>query len=92
MALVVAIVPTIEFPPAIPFTLHEKPAAGFPVADMLAVNTCSLPVGMLTVLGATITAMLSSNVTTAEPLACASAWLTAVTVTLGGDGRIAGAV
>jgi len=92
VALVVTIVPTVEFPPAIPFTLQVKPAAGLPVAVMLAVNTCAPPVGTLTVPGATTTAMSSFKLTFAEPLACPSAWLTAVTVTLGGDGKFAGAV
>ena len=92
VALVVAIVPMFELPPAIPFTLHVKPAAGLPVAEMLAVNTCSPPVGMLAGFGATITATLSSRLTFAEALACAPARLTAVTVALGGDGRTIGAV
>jgi hypothetical protein len=86
------IVPMVELPPAIPFTLHVKPAAGLPIAVSLAVKTCSPFVGTLTALGATVTATSSSRLTIAEPLACVSAWLTAVTVALGGAGRMAGAV
>src|SRR5579863_3823993 len=73
VGLVVAIVPTVELPPAIPFTFHAKPAAGLPVADSLAVNTCAPPVGMFTGFGETVTAMSSVRVTLAEPLACVSA-------------------
>jgi hypothetical protein len=91
VALVVAIVPMAELPPAIPFTLHVKLPAGLPLALSLAVNSCALPVGTFTVLGATMTTMSSVKVTPAEPLACGSAWLTAITVTLGGDGSVAGA-
>ncbi len=91
VALVVAIVPNVELPPAMPFTLHATPAAEPLVAEMLAVNTCSPLVGTLAVAGATVTTMLSFKFTIAEPFASASAWLIAVTVTLGGDGKIAGA-
>ena len=91
-ALVVTIVPTVELPPAIPFTLHVTPDAPLPVPEILTVNTCSLSVGVLTAVGATITTISSVKLTVAEALACLSAWLTAVTVTLGDDGNVAGAV
>lgn len=92
VALVVAIVPTVALPPAIPLTLQLTPVATLPAPDTLAVNTCSPPVGTLAVIGETVTVTLSCKLTLAVSLACGSAWLTAVTVTLGGDGRIAGAV
>ena len=86
------IVPTTELPPAIPFTLHVTFVVGLPVAEMFAVNTCAPPVGIFAVLGKTVTAMSSLRLTTTEALACKLAWLTAVNVTLAGDGMIAGAV
>ena len=92
VALVVTIVPTVVLPPVMPFTLHVTPAAAPPVPEMLTMNTCSPLVGTLAVVGATITTMSSVKLTIAEPLARVSAWLTAVTTTLGGDGKIAGAV
>lgn len=87
-----AIVPTLALPPAIPLMLQLTPAAKPAVPEMLAVNTCAPPVGMLAVAGETVTTMSSFKLTLAEARACASAWLTAVTVTLAGDGRVAGAV
>jgi len=89
---VVAIVPKFALPPATPFTLQVTPVAAPTVAEKLAVNTCSPLVGTLTAGGATVTTMSSDKPTIAPPLAFVSAWLTAVTVTLGGDGKIAGAV
>jgi hypothetical protein len=92
VALVVTIVPTAAFPPAIPFTLHVTPDAALPNPEMFAVNTCSPPVGTFAVGGDTVIATLSLRFTFAESLADESASLTAVTVTLGGDGSAAGAV
>ena len=86
------IVPTVGFPPAIPFTLQFTAADGLPVPATLAVNTCTPPVGTFTVAGETVIAMSSLRFTLAEALADDSAWLTAVTVTLGGDGSVVGAV
>jgi hypothetical protein len=87
-----AIVPSVAFPPATPFTLQVTSVAGLPVPVTLAVNTCAAPVATLTGLGATLTTMSSLRLTPAAALACESALLTASTVTLGGDGRFAGAV
>jgi hypothetical protein len=53
------IVPTVEFPPAIPFTPHVTPVAGLPVAEMPAVKICAPPVGTVTAFGVTPTTMLS---------------------------------
>jgi hypothetical protein len=90
-ALVAAIVPTVALPPAIPLTLQLTPVPELPVPATLAVNTCAPPVGTLAVLGDTVTIIESPKLTTAEALASELAWLTAVTVTSGGDGRFAGA-
>ena len=89
---VARIVPMVEFPPAIPFTLQLTAADGLPAPETLAVNTCTPLVGMLTVAGETVMAISSLRLTVAEALADELAWLTAVTVTLGGDGSAAGAV
>jgi hypothetical protein len=85
-------VPTVEFPPAIPFTLQLNPAAGSPLAEIVAVNTCAPPVGTFAGFGVTEIPTSFCSVTFAEPLSAAFAWLTAVTVTLGCDGIAAGAV
>lgn len=89
---VATIMPTVEFPPEIPFTLQLTAMDGLGVPDTLAVNTCTPLVGTLTVAGETVMAMSSLRFTVAEALADASARLTTVTVTLDGDGSAAGAV
>jgi hypothetical protein len=86
------IVPTVAFPPAIPFTPQVTLLSGLPVLVTLAVNTCAPPAARLTGLGVTLTTMSSVKVTPAEALACESALLTTATVTLAGDGRSTGAV
>ena len=53
------IAPTVELPPAIPFTLHVTPV--FVVPETLAVKTCAPPDGTLAVEGETVIA-------NAEPL------------------------
>jgi len=74
-----------------PFTLQVTVDEVAP--ETVAVKTCAPPVGTLAVGGATDTAMLICvSVTAAEPLACGSAWLTAVTVTVAGSGIVAGAL
>jgi len=88
----VAIVPMVELPPTIPLTLQVTPEGGLSVPVTVAVKTCAPPVEMFTVLGETVTTRSSFKVTVAEALACASAWLTAVTVTLGEMGSTCGAV
>jgi hypothetical protein len=84
-------VPAIVLPPAIPFTLHVMPVAGLPEPETVAVKTCPPAVGTVAARGEIVTAISSSSVTVAEPVAAASAELTAVTVTLDGIGRIVGA-
>jgi hypothetical protein len=90
-APVATIVPTVALPPAIPLTPQVTPATELPAPVTLAVNTCAPLVGTLAVPGDTVTTIESSKPTIAEALACESAWLTALTVTFGGDGRFAGA-
>jgi hypothetical protein len=85
-------VPTAAFPPAIPLTLHARPVAALPEPEMVVVKTCAPPVGTTAVIGEIFTTMVSVNVTIAEPEAVVSAVLVAVMMTLGGDGRLAGAV
>ncbi len=87
-----AIVPTVALPPAIPLTLHATRPAAPPSPATLAAKTCSSPVGTFAVGGETVTVKLSPRLTVAESLADESAWLTAVTVTLGDDGSTVGAV
>ena len=79
-------------PPAMPFTLHVTAVDGLPVPVMVAVNTCAAPVARVADAGRTLTSMLSCRVTLAEALSLGLAWLTAVTVALAPDGRIAGAI
>ncbi len=87
-------VPTVESPPEIPFTLHVTPVPDAPAPAMFAVKSCAPPVGTLALAGETVIVTLTPlvRVTLAEPLADVSAWLTAVTVTVGGDGSPTGAV
>ncbi len=83
--------PRVALPPAMPLTLQVTPEEAMP--EMVTVKTCAPPVGTLALGGATDTAMLLCNsVIAADPLACGSAWLTAVTVTVAGLGNVAGAV
>lgn len=86
------IVPTIEFPPAPPFTLHVTAVDGAPGPVTVAVNPCAAFVATLALVGEIPTSMSSCNVTLADPLALGDATLTAVTVTVAGDGSTFGAV
>lgn len=79
-------------PPAIPLTVHVMPGDGVPEAVIAAVKTCALPAGTLADAGETLTTMSSFNAMLANALAVASALLAAVMVSVGLDGRIAGAV
>lgn len=90
-APVPAIVPIVELPPAIPFTLQVTPVLVVP--KTLAANTCAPPDGTLAVVGETVIeiAMLLSRFTTAEPLICESASLTALIRTFEEDGSTEGA-
>jgi hypothetical protein len=87
-----AIVPIVELPPAMPFTLQVTLVLVVP--ERLAVNTCAPPDGTLAADGETETvmAMLLCRLTTAEALACGSAPLTAMMRTLAGVGNTEGAV
>ena len=74
-----------------PLTLQVTPEEAVPAT--VTVKTCAPSVGTLAAGGATdTTTLLCNRVTVEEPLACASAWLTAVTVTVAGLGIVAGAV
>jgi hypothetical protein len=85
-------VPSVAFPPETPFTLQVTPVAGLPDPLTLAVNTCAPPTSTFTGLGLTLTTMSSFSVTLADALSCGATLLTASTVTVAGDGKIAGAV
>ena len=84
--------PSVEFPPATPFTLHVSAVERDPAPVTVAVNACPAPVETLADVGEIVTMMLSVMVTAAEPTALASAALAAATVTAGGDGRLPGAM
>lgn len=75
-----------------PFTLQFTPVKAPPAPLTFAVNVCVPPVERVAVAGSTFTEILSCSVTATELLARGSAALTAVTATLGGDGKITGAV
>ncbi|MGH9775744.1 MAG: hypothetical protein ACRD50_12440 [Candidatus Acidiferrales bacterium] len=85
-------VPTEEFPPATPFTLHVTLKFGLPALVTLAENVWAAPVGTLAEVGAIFTVTSLEMATLAEPLADGAAWLVAVTVTVAGFGSTAGAV
>ena len=87
-----AMVPSVEFPPAIPFTLQVTVATGFPVAVRLMLNTCAPPAGTEIDVGETWIAMSSCSVTIADADTCGFALLIAVTMALAGEGKIPGAV
>jgi hypothetical protein len=86
------IVPAVEFPPAMPLTLQITPGAELPVPVIVAVNTWPPLVGKLAEEGDSVTTMSSLRLTVTDALASVFAWLTAEIVTLGGDGKIPGAV
>src|ERR1700722_15246053 len=83
-------VPTVELPPAIPLTLHDRLVAEPPAT--VAVNICEPPVGTFADGGETEMAILLVRFTVAEPLTCEFDCRTAVTVTPGKDGSVVGAV
>jgi hypothetical protein len=86
------IVPRIELPPAMPFTLQ---ATGFdeePEPVTLTVNACPEPVETLAEVGEIMTTMPSVSVMTADAVALLSALLVAVIVIVGGEGIAPGAV
>ena len=85
-------VPTVEFPLATPFTDQVTVVGKFPAPETVAVKTCAPFAGTEALPGARLTWRVSVTVTRAEAVACGLAWLTAVTVTVAGLGRFAGAV
>ena len=88
-----AIVPTMEFPPAVPFTLQVTAVEGLPVPGVtVAVKSCAAEVETVAEVGSTLITMLSCNVTLTVALSFGLTCATAVTVTLEPGGRIAGAV
>jgi hypothetical protein len=86
------IVPTVEFPLLTPFTDQATLVGKFPGEETVAVKACALPAGTDALAGATLTWRLSVRVTIADALLAGNDWLVAVTVTLGGFGKVAGAV
>jgi hypothetical protein len=86
------IVPTVEFPPATPFTLQVTVVDGAPDPVTVAVKPCAAFVATLALVGEISTTTSSCRVTLADPLALGDATLTAVTVTLAGDASTFGAV
>lgn len=90
VALVDAMVPTTELPPAIPLTSHEMLAPE--AKQKVAVNVCICPSGTLAVDGETALVVPHEIVTLALADFVASATLVAVTVTVDGVGTLAGAV
>ena len=87
------IVPTVEFPPAMPFTLQVTAVDGLPVPGVtVAVKSCAADVESVAEVGSTLIAMLSCNVTAMEALSFGLTCATAVTLTFEPGGRIIGAV
>ncbi|MGA8142727.1 MAG: hypothetical protein WB987_02430 [Candidatus Acidiferrales bacterium] len=87
-----ATVPSVELPPATPFTVQLIAVEGLPVPVTLTVNACPAPVDIVAEVGEIPTAMSSCSVTTADAVASELALLDAVTVTLAGAGKTLGAV
>ena len=87
------IVPTVAFPPAIPFTAQVTAVDGLPdPAVTVAVKSWASETKTVAEGGEMLIERLSFSVTVTEALSLGLTWLTAVTVTLAPDGRIAGAV
>ena len=88
-----AIVPTMEFPPTVRFTVQVTVAEGLPVPVVIvAVKSCAAEVKTVAEVGSTLIAMLSCKATETEALSFGLTCATAVTVTLEPGGRIVGAV
>jgi hypothetical protein len=85
-------VPSVELPPAMPFTLHVTAVDGLPVAVTLAVNACPAPVETVAEIGEIPTTMSSLSDMTADAVDEGSALLDATIVTLGAVGNPFGAV
>jgi hypothetical protein len=85
-------VPNVALPPAMPLTFHERAGAGFPVAEIVAVKTCSPAAGTFALRGVRVTTTSSFSVIVTDALAEALAALTAVIVAVAGFGKTEGAV
>ena len=78
--------PSVELPPAMPFTLQVSAFEEAPAPVILAVNACPAPVETVADVGEIPTTISPVSVTRAEPVAVLSALLDAVTVMVGGEG------
>ena len=85
-------VPMAWLPPATPLTDQVTVVGKFPAPETVAVKTCAPLAGTEALPGVRLIWRVPVRVTMAEALACGLAWLTAVTVMVGGVGRLAGAV
>lgn len=85
-------VPTVAFPPLMPFTLHVTAELPVPTPLTVAVKFAVPPGTMLAEAGTMLTTMPLWICTVADPLACGSACVVAVTVTIETEGVISGAV
>ena len=90
--LVLPIVPTDEFPPAIPFTLQATTSDGLPALATLARKDSVEPSTTVAEDGAMPIEMPLTSATLAEAFAFVSASDVAVTVTVCAEGKICGAV
>lgn len=88
--LLVVMVPMIALPPEIPFTSHEIVVP--PGMHHVAEKICVWPSETFTVVGEIESVEVQVIVTLAEPDFDASATLVAVTLTVAGEGGVAGAV
>ena len=89
-ALVVTIVPRVALPPAVPFTSQAITVPG--ARQNAAVKLCVCPNATLAAPGAIVFALEQVIVTLAFPNFAASATLVALTLTVAGEGGVAGAV
>jgi hypothetical protein len=89
---VLVTVPTLELPPANPFTLHVTPCAGWPALEIVAENVCIAPGATVAEVGAILSTTSLVIVTVAEAVAAEFTCAIAVIVALAGDGKICGAV
>ena len=86
------IVPRIELPPTMPFTLQVTAFEDGPAPVILAVNACPEPVETVAEIGEIPITIPPVSVTMADPMAVLSVVLDAVTVMVGGEGIALGAV
>jgi hypothetical protein len=87
---VTAIVPMVAVPPTVPFTSQTIAVPAGTQKD--AVNVCELPTATVAAAGETAFAVAHVTVTLALASFELSATLVAVTLTVDGDGGVAGAV